>query len=125
LAAIVTVYTARYEQEIATDLSEDYLIYTSSNHLHYAIVHVLQFLHAHQLEAQVRLWIARQEGVHIRLPGQAVSASLVQELCSLFPLKDMTQNMGLAISRLLIEAHGGHFCTKPVRCLVRPIQSLC
>jgi Na+/proline symporter len=112
LEAIVTTYTARYEQEIATDLSADYLIHTSSHHLQYAIVHVLQFLHAHHLEAQVRLWIARKEGIHIRLPGQAVSASLVQELLSLFPLKETASNMGLVISRLLIEAHGGHLLCK-------------
>jgi K+-sensing histidine kinase KdpD len=112
LSAIVATYTARYEQEITTNLSEDYLIYTSSHHLQYAIVHVLQFLHAHHLEARVRLWISRQEGVHIRLPGQAVSASLVQELFSLFPLKETTRNMGLAISRLLIEAHGGYLLCK-------------
>jgi hypothetical protein len=112
MATIVTAYAAGYQQEIDADLSEDYPIYTSFNHLQYAIVHVLQFLHAHHLEEQVRLWIARQEGVHIRLSGQAVSCSLVQELFSLFPLKEKTQNMGLAISRLLIEAHGGHLLCK-------------
>ena len=112
LEATIATYTARYEQEIATDLSSDYLVYTSSNHLQYAIVHVLQFLHAHHLESQVRLWIAQQEGVHMRLPGQAVSVSLVQELLSLFPLKEKARNMGLAISRLLIEAHGGHLLCK-------------
>ena len=112
MATIVATYAARYPQEINADLSEDYPIYTSFNHLQYAIVHVLQFLHAHHLEEQVRLWIARQEGVHIRLSGQAVSSSLVQELFSLFPLKEKTQNMGLAISRLLIEAHGGHVLCK-------------
>jgi Na+/proline symporter len=112
MATIVTAYAAGYQQEIDVDLSEDYPIYTSFNHLQYAIVHVLQFLHAHHLEEQVRLWIARQEGVHIRLSGQAVSSSLVQELFSLFPLKEKTQNMGLAISRLLIEAHGGHLLCK-------------
>jgi K+-sensing histidine kinase KdpD len=112
MATIVAAYAAGYQQEIDADLSEDYPIYTSFNHLQYAIVHVLQFLHAHHLEEQVRLWIARQEGVHIRLSGQAVSSSLVQELFSLFPLKEKTQNMGLAISRLLIEAHGGHLLCK-------------
>ncbi|MCU0318211.1 MAG: hypothetical protein MUC61_02605 [Amoebophilaceae bacterium] len=112
LEAIVATYAARYEQEMATDLSEDYPIHTSLNYLQYVVVHVLQFLHAHHLEAKVRLWISQPEGIHIRLPGQAVSASLVQELLSLFPLKETARNMGLAISRLLIEAHGGHLLCK-------------
>jgi hypothetical protein len=112
MAAIVVAYTTRYEHEMDIDLSEDYLIYASFDHLHYAIVHVLQFLHAHHPEERVRLWIERQEGVHIRLPGQAVAVSLVQELLSLFPLKATTRNMGLAIGRLLIEAHGGHVLCK-------------
>jgi hypothetical protein len=72
MAAIVEAYTTRYQQEIDVDLSSDYLIYTSLNHLEYALVRVLQFLHAHHLGDQVRLWITRQEGIHIRLPGQAV-----------------------------------------------------
>jgi nitrogen-specific signal transduction histidine kinase len=112
MATILKAYTARYQQEIDVDLAEDYPIYTSLNHLEYAIVHVLQFLHAHHLEERVRLWIARQEGVHIRVPGQAISAALVQELFSLFSPKGTTKNVGLAISRLLIEAHGGHLLCK-------------
>jgi Na+/proline symporter len=112
MAAIVAVYTARYQREIDADLSEDCLIYTSFSHLQYAIVHVLQFLHAHHLGERVRLWITRQGEVHIELTGQAVSSSLVQELFSLFPLKETSRNMGLAISRLLIEAHGGHLLCK-------------
>jgi len=112
MAAIVEGYSTRYQQEIEADLSEDYLSYTSLNHLEYAIVHVLQFLHAHHLGEHVSLWIARQEGVHIRLSGQAVSVALVHELFLLFPPKETTQNMGLAISRLLIEAHGGNLLCK-------------
>jgi hypothetical protein len=112
MAAIVAAYTTRHEQEIDVDLSEDYPIHTSLDHLHYATAHVLQFLHAHHLGERVRLWITRKEGVHIRLPGQAVAVSLVQELLSLFPLKETTRNMGLAIGRLLIEAHGGHVLCK-------------
>jgi K+-sensing histidine kinase KdpD len=107
MAAIVAGYTARYEQKIDVDLSEDYTIHASLSHLEYALVHVLQFLHAHHLEARVQLWITRQEGVPIRLTGQAVSAALVQELFSLFSLKETTRNLGLAISRILLEAHGG------------------
>jgi nitrogen-specific signal transduction histidine kinase len=112
MTAIVARYTSRYEQEIDADLSEDYIIHASLSHLEYALVHVLQFLHAHHLEERVCLWITRQEGVHIRLTGQAVSAALIQELFSLFSLKATTRNMGLAISRLLIEAHGGHLLCK-------------
>jgi K+-sensing histidine kinase KdpD len=112
MTAILEAYTARYQQEMDADLSEDYLVYASLNHLQYAIVHVLQFLHAHHLEEPVRLWIARQEGVHIRVSGQAMSAALVQELFSLFSPREKTKNMGLAISRLLIEAHGGHLLCK-------------
>jgi Na+/proline symporter len=112
IVAIVAAYTTRYGQEIDVDLSEDYLIQTSLGHLHYAVAHVLQFLHAHHLEERVRLWITRKEGVHIRLSGQAIAVSLVQELFSLFPLKETARNMSLAISRLLIEAHGGHMLCK-------------
>jgi len=112
MEAILETYTDRYEQEIDVDLSEDYPIYASLSHLEYILVHVLQFFHAHHLEERVRLWISRQEGVHVRLSGQVLSSSLVQELFSLFPFKATTKNMGLAISRLLIEAHGGHLLCK-------------
>jgi uncharacterized protein involved in tolerance to divalent cations len=112
MAAIVEAYTACYQREIDADLSEDCLIYTSFSHLQYAIVHVLQFLHAHHLGERVRLWITRQGEVHIKLTGQAVSSSLVNELFSLFPLKETTKNMGLAISRMLLEAHSGQLLCK-------------
>jgi Na+/proline symporter len=112
MAAILAAYAARYQQEIDVDLEEDYRIYTSFNHLQYAFIHVLRFLHAHHLGERVSLWIARQEGVHIRLAGQAVSSSLVQELFSLFSPQETTKNMGLAISRLLIEGHGGNLLCK-------------
>jgi hypothetical protein len=112
MAAILAAYTARYQQEIDVDLSEDYPIYASLSHLEYILVHVLQFLHAHHLEERVHLWISCKEGVHVRLLGQVVSSSVVQELFSLFPFRETTKNMGLAISRLLIEAHGGHLLCK-------------
>jgi Na+/proline symporter len=112
LIAILSAYTARYDHEIEADLAEDYLIHASLQHLEYALVHVLQFLRAHDPETKVHLWIERQEGIHIRLSGKAVSASLVQELFLLFPLKSTSRNMSLAISRLFIEAHGGHVLCK-------------
>jgi hypothetical protein len=112
VTTILKAYGTRHPQDINTELAEDYRIYTSFNHLQYAIIHVLRFLHAHHLGERVSLWIARQEGVHIRLAGQAVSSSLVQELFSLFPPKETTKNMGLAISRLLIEGHGGQLLCK-------------
>jgi hypothetical protein len=110
MAAILETYTARYQQAIDADLSEDYPVYASFNHLQYAIVHVLQFLHAHHLVGEhISLWIARQGGVHIKLAGRALSPALVNEL---FPLKEATRNLGLAISRLLLEAHSGHLLCK-------------
>jgi K+-sensing histidine kinase KdpD len=112
MATIVAAYTARYQQEIDADLSEDYPIYASLSYLEYTLVHVLQFFHAHHLEERVRLWISRQEGVHIRLTGQTISAALIQELFSLFSFNATTKNMGLAIGRLLIEAQGGHLLCK-------------
>ena len=112
VTTILKIYGMRHPQDMHTDLEEDYRIYTSFNHLQYAFIHVLRFLHAHHLGERVSLWIARQEGVHIRLAGQAVSSSLVQELFSLFSPQETTKNMGLAISRLLIEGHGGNLLCK-------------
>jgi Sodium:solute symporter family len=107
LTAILEAYGKRHPQDTQVDLKEDYRIYTSFNHLQYVIIHVLSFLHAHHLGDKVCLWTRRQQGIHVRLPGQALSPSLLHELCTLFPPKAMAKHPGLAISRLLIEAQGG------------------
>ncbi len=108
VTTILKAYRRRHQQNIHVDLSEDYRVDTSFNHLQYAIIHVLRFLHAHHLGEQVRLWITQPKGIHIRLPGQALSPTMIDELCTLFPAKETAKHPGLALSRLLIEAQGGH-----------------
>ena len=105
--AILEAYGMRHPQSIHVDLTEDYKIYTSFNHLQYTLIHVLGFLHAHHLGDAVCLWTTRQQGIHVRLPGPALSPTLLHELCTLFPPQDMAKHPGLAISKLLIEAQGG------------------
>jgi hypothetical protein len=105
--ATLKAYRMRHPQEIHLDLLEDYRIDTSFNHLQYAIIHILQFLHAHHLGDEVRLRTTRQQGLQMRLPGQALPPALLHDLCTLFPAKATAKHPGLAISKLLIEAQGG------------------
>ena len=108
VTTILKAYRRRHQQNMHVDLSEDYRIDTSFNHLQYVIIHVLRFLHAYHLGDQVRLWTTQQQGIHMRLPGQALSPAMIDALCTLFPAKETAKHPGLAISRLLIEAQGGH-----------------
>jgi Na+/proline symporter len=105
--AALKAYRMRHSQNIHIDLLEDYMIDTSFNHLQYAIIHVLRFLHAHHLGDGIYLRTTRQQGIHMKLPGQALPPALLHDLCTLFPAKEMAKHPGLAISKLLIEAHGG------------------
>jgi Na+/proline symporter len=106
--AALEAYCMRHPQSIHLDLLEDYMIDTSFNHLQYAIIHVLRFLHAHHLGDEVCLRTTRQQGIHMRLSGRALPPALLHDLCTLFPAKETAKHPGLAISKLLIEAHGGH-----------------
>jgi hypothetical protein len=47
--AVSKAYRMRHPQNIHLDPLEDYMIDASFNHLQYAIIHVLRFLHAHHL----------------------------------------------------------------------------
>ncbi len=105
--AILEAYGMRHPPSIHVDLTEDYKIYISFNHLQYTLIHVLRFLQAHPQGDSVCLWTTRQQGIHVRLPGPALSPTLLHELCTLFPPQDMSKHPGLAISKLLIEAQGG------------------
>ena len=105
--ATLKAYRMRHPQEIHLDLLEDYRIDTSFNHLQYAIIHILHFLHAHHLGDEVCLRTTRQQGLQMRLPGQALPPALLHDLCTLFPAKATAKHPGLAISKLLIEAQGG------------------
>jgi Na+/proline symporter len=107
VSAVVKSYHMHYSQKIRLDLLEDYTIDTSFNHLQYAIFHVLRFLHAHHLGHAVCLRTTCQQGIHMRVPGQSLPRTLLQDLCTLFPAKATAKHLGLAISKLLIEAQGG------------------
>ena len=105
--AILKAYERHHPKNIRIDLSEDYRVDISFNHLLYSIIHVLRFLHAHHQGDEVRLWTTRHQGIHMRLLGQALSPALLQDLFTLFPVKEKARNLGLAISKLLVEAQGG------------------
>ena len=93
--------------------SVDYKIFTSFYHLQYALIHVLRFLNAHHRGSEdIRLWVEQKKGIHMRLPGQVLAPDLVHMLCSLFPLQTAAKHPGLAISKLLLEAHGGRLSCK-------------
>jgi Na+/proline symporter len=92
---------------VQDDLTADYAVYASWPHLQYAIIHMVQFLQANLKKEPMHLWITHQQGIHMRLAGKAVAASLLKELFALFPAKGSTHHLGLAISRVLIEAQGG------------------
>ncbi|MHA7878121.1 MAG: ATP-binding protein, partial [Bacteroidota bacterium] len=108
LLPILEHYGKRHNQRIHVNQLDDYNAHVSEQHLQYAIIHVLRFLLAHHTEATIHLWITQQEGIHLRLSGQALASTLIHELFTLFPASEYAHNMGLAISRLLMEAHGGH-----------------
>ena len=107
VATILEAYHRHHLPTVQVDTSRDYQISASFHHLQYALIHVLRFLHSYYKGETIRLWITQQEGIHLRLPGQALSSTLIHELFSLFPPKEYTKHMGLALSRLLLEAHGG------------------
>jgi hypothetical protein len=100
-------------QSVAIDsTSKDYLICASFTHLQYALIHVLRFGHAHDLDTGIMLKITQAEGIHIRLNGQSLSCASIQQLFSLFPAQTSAKHPGLTISRLLVEAHGGQLLCK-------------
>ena len=109
VTTIVEAYHRRHAPSMQVDLEleKDYKIATSYAHLQYALIHVLRFLHAHDLGKQVRLWLTHQKGIRLRVSGQALSLTLLDELCMLFPARATTKHLGLAISKLLLEAQGG------------------
>ena len=107
VTTILENYTAHSQQSVSVSLSEDYLIRVSFMHLQYATIHILRFAHAHGLDSCVSLRTTLNEGIHIRLSGRALSHALIQQLFSLFPAQASAQHLGIAISKLLLEAHGG------------------
>ena len=106
-SALEAYGTYRIPPPIEVEDLEDYQVHVSWQHLQYAIIHVLQFLQMHQLNKQICLWITNQQGLHLRLVGKALSPQLLHKLFTLFPTQETTHHLGLAISKLLIEAHGG------------------
>ena len=70
--------------QVDLELEKDYKIATSYAHLQYALIHVLRFMHAHDLSKQVRLWLTHPKGIHLRLSGHSLSLSSLDELCMLF-----------------------------------------
>lgn len=107
VATALESYGIKHGDQVHVAYLEDYRIHTSFVHLQYAIIHVLQFLQSHPSKTPIRLWITPEQGIHIRLSGQAIAPSLLQKLFSLFPAQETTHHLGLAISKLLIEAQGG------------------
>ena len=109
VTTIVEAYHRRHAPSMQVDLEleKDYKIATSYAHLKYALIHVLRFMHAHDLSKQVRLWLTHPKGIHLRLSGHSLSLSSLDELCMLFPARATTKHLGLAISKLLLEAQGG------------------
>ena len=109
VTTIVEAYHRRHAPSMQVDLEleKDYKIATSYAHLQYALIHVLRFMHAHDLSKQVRLWLTHPKGIHLRLSGHSLSLSSLDELCMLFPARATTKHLGLAISKLLLEAQGG------------------
>jgi hypothetical protein len=113
VTSILENYKTLDQQYVAIDsASKDYLIYASFTHLQYALIHVLRFIHAHDLDAGIGLKITQSEGIHIRLHGTSLPYASIQQLFSLFPAQTSAKHPGLAISRLLIEAHGGQLLCK-------------
>ena len=112
VVAILEGYYTQHIHNIHVERLEDYMVSVSFRHLQYAIIHVLHFLHAHRRQEQICMWITQQEGIYLRLSGQALSSTLVQDLFSLFPPNAYAKHMGLALSRLLLEAHGGQLLCK-------------
>ena len=109
---ILNAYHKRHQKQVEVVPSEDGQVCVSLIHLQYAIVHVLLFLQANQPKQVISLWISQQANVHIRLSGQALSHDSIRELFTLFTPQTNAKNMGLAISRLLIEAHQGSLLSK-------------
>jgi len=108
LETALEAYSTQHQHSITIDRSVDYKICTSFYHLQYALIHILQFLHAHHHGTEhIRLWVEENKGVYMRLSGQVLAPDVVDTLCSLFPLQTTAKHPGLAISKLLLEAHGG------------------
>jgi hypothetical protein len=113
VTSILENYKILDQQYVAIDTaSEDYPTYASFAHLQYALIHVLRFIHAHDLDTDIGLKITPTEGIHIRLHGTSLPYASIQQLFSLFPAQTSAKHPGLAISRLLIEAHGGQLLCK-------------
>ena len=108
VTSILENYRILDRQDAAIDTaSEDYPTYASFTHLQYALIHVLRFIHACDPDTGVSLKITPTEGIHISLHGKSLPYASIQQLFSLFPAQTSAKHPGLAISRLLIEAHGG------------------
>ena len=109
---ILELYARQHQQHVSIKQSEDCKICISFLHLQYAMIQILRFLHAHHFGEQISLRITQQAEVYIKLSGRVLSASLIRELFTLFPFQTITKNPGLAISKLLIEAHRGRLLYK-------------
>ena len=113
VTSILGNYEVLDQQYVAIDsASKDYPIYASFTHLQYALIHVLRFIHACDLDTGISLKITQSEGIHIRLNGTSLPYASIQQLFSLFPAQTSAKHPGLAISRLLIEAHDGQLLCK-------------
>ncbi|MCU0318423.1 MAG: hypothetical protein MUC61_03785, partial [Amoebophilaceae bacterium] len=113
VTSILENYKVLDQQYVTIDsTSQDYLVYASFAHLQYALIHVLRFIHAHDLDTGISLKITQSEGIHIGLNGKSLPYAAIQQLFSLFPAQTSAKHPGLAISRLLIEAHDGQLLCK-------------